>query len=239
MLPEGSLQTFMDLPRKIYQQKNLSKLDALVETLGGKEYFESIAKRLVKIYSRWLADFEKYIPVVMLSLGDAKEKFNRERYGIATTSFEEMKAFYADSYELILEMVDVPVFLNNMVIRGDYGAFSATANVKSIAQYHNQTKSERIKSLIDDEPFSKAIPLNRNVRNAIAHYNYEFDAGTQKISFINRYKNKENSVEMHLIDLALLCYDNMTILLYLDELMYSLRKWDYRKTGMRPHICKS
>lgn len=110
MLPEGSLQTFMDLPRKIYQQKNLSKLDALVETLGGKEYFESIAKRLVKIYSRWLADFEKYIPVVMLSLGDAKEKFNRERYGIATTSFEEMKAFYADSYELILEMVDVPVF---------------------------------------------------------------------------------------------------------------------------------
>lgn len=239
MLPEGSLQTFMDLPRKIYQQKNLSKLDALVETLGGKEYFESIAKRLVKIYSRWLADFEKYIPVVMLSLGDAKEKFNRERYGIATTSFEEMKAFYADSYELILEMVDVPVFLNNMVIRGDYGAFSATANVKSIAQYRNQTKSERIKSLIDDEPFSKAIPLNRNVRNAIAHYNYEFDAGTQKISFIDRYKNKENSVEMHLIDLALLCYDNMTILLYLDELMYSLRKWDYRKTGMRPHICKS
>ncbi len=239
MLPMNSLQIFMDLSNTIYQKENLSKLDALIETLGGKDFFESVAKRLVKIYSRWLSDFEKYIPVVMLSLGDGKDKFDRQRYGIATTSFEEMKSFYADSYELILEMVDIPVLLNNMLIRGDHHVFSPGANVKNLTEYRKQAKSERIKSLIEEEPFGKAIPLNRNVRNAIAHYTYEFDASSQKITFIDRYKNKENSVEMYLIDLAFLCYDNMTMLIYFNEMMYSLRKWDYRKTGMQPHICKS
>jgi len=89
---------------------------------------------------------------------------------------------------------------------------------------------------VDSKPFSKAIPLNRNVRNAIAHFNYEFDAGTQKITFIDKHKNKNNTVELYLIDLAFLCYENMSILMYLDELLYSLRKIHCTKMGMFPNI---
>ncbi len=239
MLPEDTLIIFSNLAKEVYKECNLPKLDSLINALGGKPYFESIAKRLIKICSRWLSDFEKYIPVVMLSLGDAKEKFDRNRYGIATTSFEDMKSFYSDSYELVLEMIDIPVFLNNLTVRGDYNSFSSCANVKDISQYSEQLKSAHVKCLIDDEPFSKAISLKRNVRNAIAHYTYEFDAETQKITFLDRFKNKETSVEMYLIDLAFLCYDNMQILLYFNELMYTLRKWNYRKTGMCPHILRS
>ena len=83
---------------------------------------------------------------------------------------------------------------------------------------------------------AKAIPLNRHVRNAIAHFDYEFDAGTQKIMFHDKHKNKDNSVELYLVDLAILCYENMTILVYLDELLYNLRKIYYIKAGMSPHI---
>ena len=239
MLPEDTLGIFSRLSEEIYNNSNIAKLDPLIDTLGGKTYFESIAKRLGKIYSRWLSDFEKYIPVVMLSLGNAKEKFDRERYGIATTSFEDMKSFFADSYEMILEMVDIPIFLNNLVVRGNHNCFHANANVTSIEKYYNLQKSERVKSLVEDEPFSKIILLERNVRNAIAHYTYEFDAGTQKITFLDKYKSNEKSVEMYLIDLAFLCYGNMEILLYFNELMYALRKWNYRKTGMQPNIFRS
>ena len=74
------------------------------------------------------------------------------------------------------------------------------------------------------------------MRNAIAHFNYEFDASSQKIVFKDKHKDKENTVELFLIDLALLCHDNMMILAYLDELSYTLQKVRYTKNGMHPNI---
>ena len=155
-----------------------------------------------------------------------------------------MIKFYADSYELILDYVGVAIGLNNIVVRGDHNTFpentvyvnKQTRCVESFENYQEIVKSSRLNLLVTNEPFSKAIPLNRNVRNAIAHFNYEFDAGTQKITFSDKHKNKENTVELYLIELALLCYENISVLVYLDELLYSIRKIHYTKLGMSPNI---
>jgi peptidoglycan/xylan/chitin deacetylase (PgdA/CDA1 family) len=69
-------------------------------------------------------------------------------------------------------------------------------------------------------------------------HTYEFDASTQKIVFQDQYRSKENMVELYLVDLAQLCYENVVILTYLSELMYSLRKLDYIKEGLRPNIMR-
>jgi hypothetical protein len=180
----------------------------------------------------------------MLSLGNAVEKLDKDTFGIATTSFEDMIKFYADSYELILDYIDVAIGLNNIVVRGDHNTFPAntirvnkkTPCVGNFEDYREIVKSSRLNLLVDNEPFSKAIPLNRKVRNAIAHFSYEFNAGTQKITFSDKYKSSDNTVELYLIELALLCYENISILVYLDELLYSLRKIHYTKMGMFPNI---
>ena len=52
----------------------------------------------------------------------------------------------------------------------------------------------------------------------------------------DKYKNREKNIELYLIDLALLCYENITILIYLDELLYNLRKIDCLKRGIIPNI---
>ena len=244
ILADGTLEKFVDTSKQIAISSNLPKLDELNVALGGDAHFNSLEKRLVKIYDRWMANFEKYIPATMLSIGSATDKFDKEKFGIATTSFEDMKAFYSDSYELILDFLGVAVGLNNIAVRGNCNAFPAntirvnkqTACVVSFSDYHETVKSSRRGLLAKDEPFSKVIPLNRHVRNAIAHFDYEFDAGTQKIMFHDKHKNKDNSVELYLIDLALLCYENMTILVYLDELLYYLRKIFYKKAGMASHF---
>jgi len=236
ILPTGSLGCFSNYATQIFKTLKFSDVNLLIQCVGHKEYFESVSKRLIKIYSRWIKEFEKYIPVVMLSLGHIFDKLDKEAYGIATTSFDDMKSFYADSYELILEMVDIAVGLNNMVVRGNYNNFSPEAGAKDFETYKKQAKSERIKSLIESEPFSQSIKMDRHVRNAIAHYNYEFDPITQKIKFIDKFKDNKNTVEMYLVDLAVLCYENIVILVYLDELLYSLRKIDYIKDGMVPNI---
>ncbi len=241
ILEDDALSQFMDITAKIMSPSILLKIDDLSDALGGDEYFKSVSMRLIKIYSRWMESFEKYIPATMLSMGKASEKFDKDIFGIATTSFEEMKSFYADSYELILDLIDIAIGLNNIVVRGDYNSFCASAvnpknQVADFVEYRKKVKSSRLEYLCDNEPFSKTIPLKRNVRNAIAHYNYEFDASSQKTVFKDKHKDKENSVELYLIDLALLCYDNMLILAYLDELSYTVQKIRYTKSGMCPNI---
>lgn len=244
ILPDGTLGKFIDASKQISTPSVLLKMDDLITSLGGEEYFNSVSKRLVRIYDRWIVNFEKYIPATMLSLGNATAKLNKDTFGIATTSFENMIKFYADSYELILDYIDVAIGLNNIAVRSDHNAFPANtirvnkkaACVANFDDYREITKASRLNLLVDNEPFSKAIPLNRNVRNAIAHFNYAFDAGTQKIIFSDKYKSNNNTVELYLIELALLCYENISILVYLDELLYSLRKIHYTKLGMFPNI---
>ena len=244
ILPDGTLGKFIDASKQIAVPSILFKINDLVTSLGGNEYFNSVSKRLVKIYDRWIVNFEKYIPATMLSLGNAVEKLDKNTFGIATTRFEDMIKFYADSYELILDYIDVAIGLNNIVVRGDHNTFPAntirvnkkTPCVGNFKDYREIVKSSRLNLLMDNEPFSKAVPLNRKVRNAIAHFNYEFNAGTQKITFSDKYKNNDNAVELYLIELALLCYENISILVYLDELLYSLRKIHYTKLGMFPNI---
>lgn len=244
ILPDGTLGKFINASKQICAPDILLKIDDLITTLGGDEYFNSVSKRLVRIYDRWIVNFEKYIPATMLSLGNAVEKLDKDTFGVATTSFEDMLKFYADSYELILDYIDVAIGLNNIVVRGDHDIFPAntvrvnkkTPCVCSFADYREIVKSSHLKLLVDNEPFSKAIPLNRNVRNAIAHFSYEFNAGTQKITFSDKYKSNDNTIELYLIELSLLCYENMSILVYLDELLYTLRKIHYTKQGMFPNI---
>lgn len=244
ILPDGTLGKFINASKQICAPDILLKIDDLITSLGGDEYFNSVSKRLVRIYDRWIVNFEKYIPATMLSLGNAVEKLDKDTFGVATTSFEDMIKFYADSYELILDYIDVAIGLNNIVVRGDHDIFPAntvhvnkkTPCVGSFADYREIVKSSHLKLLVDNEPFSKAIPLNRNVRNAIAHFSYEFNSGTQKITFRDKYKSNDNTIELYLIELALLCYENMSILVYLDELLYTLRKIHYTKQGMFPNI---
>ena len=244
ILPDGTLSQFTDASKRINTPSTLIKADAFIDSLGKKEYFNSVSKRLVKIFDRWITNFEKFIPATMLVLGNATEKLDRNTFGIATTSIEDMLDFYADSYELVLDYIDVAIGLNNIVVRGDHNAFPAntirvnkkTPCVCNFEDYREIVKSSRLNLLVDSEPFSKVILLNRNVRNAIAHFNYEFDAGTQKIIFSDKYKGNDNTIELFLIDLAILCYENISILVYLDELLYSLRKIRYTKLGMYPNI---
>lgn len=236
ILKPNTLNEFMEVSQKIMSKENMFEVNKFIEFFKTNNEFDFDLKRMVKICSRWIDDFEKYMPMIIISLGNSREKFNKEIYGIATMSFDNMINFYEDSYELLLDMIAIAIGLNNIYLRGSYDKFSEKSNVKNFEEYNNQIKSNRLKSLILEEPFSKCIDMNRNVRNAIAHYTYDFNPSSQKITFYDKYKNKQNTVELYLCDLALLCYDNITILLYLNELFYNLRKIDFLLSGMKPNI---
>lgn len=77
-----------------------------------------------------------------------------DKYGIMTANFEELTTFYAQSYEWILENVDIVIALNNIEVRGDY---QKCENGKSYDEYLKVFKGKKLEWMNNDEPFS--IPV--------------------------------------------------------------------------------
>ena len=125
--------------------------------------------------------------IVLLSIGNKVDSVDKEKYGITTINFEEMKTFFEDSYELILEMIVIPVGLNNILERGNYNSFSPKSKIKNFNNFFEQTKYFRIDALINGEKFSKPLNLDNKIRNSIAHYDYKFNKGNQIITFFVKY----------------------------------------------------
>lgn len=58
----------------------------------------------------------------------------------------------------------------------------------------------------------------------------------QLITFYDKYKSSEKIIEMYLFDFALLCYENIKFIVYLNELFYNIKKIGYIKNGLRRNI---
>lgn len=208
----------------------------MVEDLGGRDFMDSTLRRVMRLYSKWVDCFEKFCPTVVVSIIDAQEKFDKEAYGISTASFDDIKSFYADSYELIQDMVPVAVGLNNVLSRGDCNKFHDS----DVTDFKKQVSEAAfmMNCMNSDEPFSMNLDLHKHIRNSIAHYNYRFDESTQEIHFIDSHRGRCNAETAYLFDLALLCYENMGILLRLNEMLYSMQIADYRDSGLKFTSCK-
>ena len=136
ILKPNTLNEFMKVSQKIMGKDNIFEVNRFIEFLKTNNEFDFDLKRIVKIYSRWIEDFEKYMPMVIVSLGGIQEDFNKENYGIATISFDSMIRFYNDSYELLLDMITVAIGLNNIFLRGNYDNFSIESKVKNFEKYN-------------------------------------------------------------------------------------------------------
>lgn len=236
ILPPDSLNEFMDTSKKITGEKMLLKAKELILKVGGEDFFDKNNRRIIKVFNRWVELFEKFIPVVMLSLGNAKNKIDKNSFGISTTNLDEFLSFYFDSYEIITDLMDLVVGLNNIYIRGNIDAFPSNATVNNFENYRRATKANKIKCVAGNEPFSKPMSMDKDIRNAIAHYDYEFNSITQEIIFRDNFNGEEKLIKVYLVDFACLCYDNVVTLFHLNEIMYILQKITYTLKGMRPNI---
>lgn len=236
LFPEKTLSEYGKYSDKVFHNIQFCDTVNLIQRLGGKDFFESNMKHILEIVNQWFRSFEVFIPAVMLLLGNVNDKFDKSNYGISTTSFDFFKQFYSSTYEIILEMIDIPVGLNNLLMRNCIDKFPPLCNCDGFDKYQKLSKAQKLKMLDDSEPFSKSIVLYRNIRNAIAHFNVDYDPSSQKIIFKDSFKKKENKIEIYLIDLACYCYENLMTIFYLNELMYTLRKIDFIQDGLRPTI---
>lgn len=97
-------------------------------------------------------------------------------------------------------------------------------------------KSNKLKLLIDGEPFSKPLTLNDVVRNAISHHSIVHNDREQKITFTNEYGTKVETEDVYFIDFAKLCVENFIFLVFIYEIFYKLQNLIHIRNGEIPNI---
>lgn len=206
------------LAKEIMLSIEKDKTIEFINYLNVELFFTKSFNRYQEIMNMWNENFLNFFPAIILYLGNAVDKIDKQKYGISTISYDKLMDFYSKSYELIEDMSILICGMNNIFHRGNYNLFSSEQ--MNFDKLMSLRKINRLEHINKEEYFSLDIQLNNKVRNAISHFTRQIDNESQLITFNDR--NKVN--EMYLIDLAILCVENYYVLLYLDEIAYNLRK---------------
>lgn len=231
-LKPETLNDYIELSELIFGNQDL--LEEIKKfTLSISSQFNNIQKKAFKLIDTFLKIYDQLIPIVALRNEGCLDNVDKERYGLMTTNFEELSDFYAKSYEWILDNINVVIALNNIVSRNDYNICENNKPYDDILKIGS--KYNKLEYINDSEPFSTPTSsLKNRIRNAIQHFDNEIDYMSQIIVFTDSHRGKTRQESMYLIDFADLCVENFSIIIYILELIYSLRKFSYISDGLIP-----
>jgi len=220
------------LPKNILKDysKISSKLNKMVENnfqgfvdfikLYDFDYTKQLERKTLQLIKNFLDIYPKFLPVFnTLKLDDY------ENLGISTLSFEDIKTFYQDTYELILYSLPRIVALNNIYCRKHINNFVSTTTefIDKINSYRSKVNIYRELVAKHDE-FSWLInnAIENHIRNSIGHFNYEESFEEQKIVFIDDCNGRCKTETKTLMEISRDCIYMFYTLMNLLELNYNV-----------------
>lgn len=201
-------------------------------------YFTKCEISLYEIIRRFLPLVPNILPAFSLCDGNITASCLEER-GMYTISFEDLKSFYQNSYEIIANCTDCLIALNGIKYRKDFSALEKSiGEIKTVFDLEKcRSKIKKIENFLSkNEVFSKLIaePLHSHIRNAIGHSEVSYNPLTQIIIFEDKSNGKINREEKYLVEFAKICIENFCTCVYLLEIVYQLRKIAFINDGDTP-----
>jgi hypothetical protein len=146
--------------------------------------------------------------------------------GLTTVSFDDMKGFYQDAFEVSLNVASLLVAFNNLKYRSNFERMKPMrSDVRTLLDYESKSKGIRLGYADGSEVFDQLLSdLDSGLRNAIGHYSYEYDGATQLISFYPTGDRDEAGSTMYLLEFGLRCWGLFETLVDLSELVYQTAK---------------
>lgn len=224
ILPKKILLKYLGMADSIYSIYKTQKdeFDLFISVFGF-DRIEEDERKLIQLITFFLDLYPKFLPVFKYNSYNKK----KENTTLSTLTFEIIKSFYQDAYELILEMVPEVIGLNNIFNRQKLNKFTKVeSNFQNIIDSYS-SKYNRYKDLLDKkDQFSWIINDNvqNHIRNSIGHFNYRVNEEKQTVSFVDKHKGKEKTNEVPLIDISQNCIYMFFTLMNLLELNYNFLK---------------
>ncbi len=214
---------------KIYHL-DIKNINDYLRYLEQNNRLDEIESKLFELVRLYLSIFKFLAPAVGLFYYDDASRINKETQGISTCSFNDIKNFYLDAFEILADCCDIVIGLDNIDKRFNYNAFT---NRIDMIKFRNQTKGVRIKNLSLDEFFAARFNLktdSNELRNAVGHNNFEYNGITQKLSFATA---KGENKSAYLIDVALECVSLSRSAYVLLFYVYELKRYCFLQKGKR------
>jgi hypothetical protein len=187
---------------------------------------EDLERKLLGPLQAFVDTYRFLIPV--FTLGFYEKPPDKEIKGLTTAGFEDLKHYYADTYEVLGECASLVIAYNNLKVRKDYRLMKVKRrDVTRIEDVVAKSKGERIQFLEGDEPFDEILypDLDNKLRNAIAHNSYSYAPISQKITYFpSGVTGKGDEKQLFLLDFAMLCWSMHQRVISAMELVYQTRK---------------
>lgn len=187
-LPKKTTTDFIEFANKIVSlfSNESDAIQNYLEYLRSNDVLAKGAERIASLIDDFFNMAEKLMPVIITINSGTYDQINREELGLSTVGFNELKTFYANSYEELLRLLDIVIALNNIKDRGGYDILQTNSVFRTYEEVVRSTKRiKKLELLTDTDTFSKPLNLNNRIRNAINHYSTKKDDNAQKIYFID------------------------------------------------------
>ncbi|MGG1862205.1 hypothetical protein ABEP22_09940 [Bacillus safensis] len=183
------------------QRKNKNELLNLKKEL--EVLINCAEEELIHLLNNF-SKYYKFIWPVILSTALKTENIQniKESKGILTASFEDLKNYYVEAFEILCSVLPVFLGIQNIKLRDNRNKFNDKnkndfPHINSIIKYKEKVvnKGNKIKFFEEENIFSECFNittvLNSGIRNSIGHHSYINKNDSQLIIFLDRNKKTE------------------------------------------------
>lgn len=190
--------------------------------------FTDYEKKIFDIMIQFVYKFQYMIPAYSLGFfTEVRQKLFIIK-GITTATFDDLKQFYLDSYEVIVEIANLIIACNNVVHRGNIKKIvNKRRDVTDFEDLNKISKGDKLNFIEGNEKFDQLIytNLNNKLRNAIGHNSYKYDGINQLITYYPKGTvNTSHEYSLYLLEFVRECYNLFQTINNINELIYQLRK---------------
>lgn len=220
---------------------NSTKMKPLIQYYkDNNDMLTRYSEKIFNILDEFINIFQFLIPAYGLTFYENKD-IDYKDYGTTTCSFEDIKQFYLDAYEVIGDIILLPISLNNIMYRDNFEKVNEkliSHRIKNFYDLFKVTKGKRSEFIDMNELFCKVtkIKLNNKLRNAIGHNDYSYDGVTQKITYIPNSSQPDKKKSIYLLEFSLECIELIKGIIMIDEIIYNVRRYQYLYEGCIPKI---
>jgi len=223
------LQLFRSINHHISHIKTES-IDEYLAILRSTNRLETVQGKIFNVVCDFRDVANNLVPALGMLYRKNEDEIDKSLMGISTCSFEDIKYFYQNTFEVLVDCCDLIVGLDNIENRGDCNRFNNGLDLK---KFREQAKGNRIKELKETEFFAKtfALPVaSSSLRNAIGHSDYRYVGVKQEISYPEK-TGSDVIFTSYLLDVALECCNMVRSAYVLTIVVGELLRYEQREVG--------
>lgn len=215
------------------KKSNSSELNEFVEKLN----INRLQEKVFILQNTFIERFQYLVPGYSLFYL-SRENIDDTQLGVTTATLDDLKSFYIDSFETIMNCIDLVIVMNNIVHRNSCQVMKVKRrDIVSIDQFRNLSNGKKLEFIDGEETLDSLIvnKIDNKLRNALGHSSTRYDGIHQLITYYpNGVEIEENSESLYLIDFIKKCIDQFDVLMSMGEILYTMQKLKMISTGQEP-----